>query len=80
MTPKLSLGIERHINDRFKLRTMVGIQFITINDVNLKYESNYSLPNFVNKEIKSAVKKINTEIDNFSLFQPALSILFNYKF
>mgnify|MGYP001166579431 CR=1 FL=1 len=80
LTPKLSLGIERHINDRFKLRTMVGIQFITINDVNLKYESNYSLPNFVNKEIKSAVKKINTEIDNFSLFQPALSILFNYKF
>ncbi len=80
LTPKLSLGIERHINDRFKLRTMVGIQFITINDVNLKYESNYSLPNFVNNEINSAVKKMNAEIDNFSLFQPALSIMFNYKF
>ena len=26
------------------------------------------------------ITKINAEIDNFSLFQPALSILFNYKF
>ena len=57
LTPKLSMGIERHINDRLKLRTIVGIQFIKINDVNLKYESNYPLPNFVNKEINSAVRK-----------------------
>ena len=80
LTPKLSMGIERKINDRLKLRTLVGIQFIKINHVNLKYESNYPLPNFVNKEINSAVRKINSEIDNFSRFQPALSILFNYEF
>ena len=80
LTPKLSMGIERQINDRFKLRTIVGIQFIKINHVNLNYESNYPLPNFVNNEINSAVRKINSEIDNFSRFQPALSILFNYEF
>ena len=80
LTPKLSMGIERKINDRFKLRTIVGIQFIKINHVNLNYESNYPLPNFVNKEINTAVRKINSEIDNFSRFQPALSILFNCKF
>ena len=74
------MGIERKIHDRLKLRTIVGIQFIKINHVNLKYESNYPLPNFVNKEINSAVRKINSEIDNFSRFQPALSILFNYEF
>tara|TARA_B100000212_G_scaffold159988_1_gene120264 strand:- start:207 stop:923 length:717 start_codon:yes stop_codon:yes gene_type:complete len=80
LTPKLSLGIERNINDRFKIRSIVGIQFIKFNDVNLNYESNYPLPNFVNKEINSSVRKINSEIDNFSLFQPAISILFNYEF
>ena len=80
LTPKLSLGIERNINDRFKIRSIVGIQFIKFNDVKLNYESNYPLPNFVNKEINSSVRKINSEIDNFSLFQPAISILFNYEF
>ncbi len=80
LTPKLSLGIERNINNRFKLRTMVGIQFIKFEDVNLNYESNYPLPNFVNKEINSSVRKINSEIDKFSHFQPAISILFNFEF
>ena len=80
LTPKLGLGIERYINDRLNLRTIVGIQFIQINDVQWNYQSNYPLPNFVNKEINSAVGKINSEIDNLSLFQPSLSILLNYKF
>ena len=74
------MGIQRQINDRFKLRATVGIQFISINHVNLNYESDYPLPNFVNKEINSAVRVINSEIDNFSRFQTALSILINYKF
>ena len=80
LIPKLSIGIQRKINDRFKLRATAGIQFININHVNLNYESDYPLPNFVNKEINSAVRVINSEIDNFSRFQPALSILINYKF
>lgn len=80
LTPKLSLGFDRYINNRFNIRTLIGIQYINLNDVNSKYESNFPLPNFINKEVNSALENINTEIDNFSHFQPSISILFNYKF
>jgi len=80
LIPKLSLGIDRFINNRFKIRTIIGIQYINLNDVNSNYESDFPLPNFINEEVNAALKNINKEIDNFSHFQPSISILFNYKF
>ncbi len=80
LIPKLSLGIEKYINDRFNLRALVGIQYISINDVEWDHKSNYPLPNFVKNEINSAITNINSELDTFSNFQPSASILIIYKF
>ena len=78
--PSFSIGWREKISKRIYLNTSIGLQYLKINNLNWRYNSNSKLPFFVKDEIDKVVKDVNSNIKDLPTFYPTLMMTFSYFF